>query len=124
MSTPEFRQQLVQKLGDESKRQLDAEYAESRDPYGRAWTPSKKPSGRTLIRTGVMRASAFLASVSAAGFRLAINVPYAVFHQYGTRSMPSRRLLPTTSGGLGVWRESLNRIAVDAVKGLINGRSD
>jgi len=75
----------------------------SHDPDGNPWRPLKKPradgSKKPLIRTGKLRDSFTLLTnrVKATGaFSTALlrsDVPYAIFHQRGTRTIPARRFI-------------------------------
>lgn len=119
MASPQFRQELSARLADEAKRQYTLDFQRQRDPYGAKWAPTKKPSGKTLIRTGYLRASGEVEVVSADGFRFRVYAPYGRFHQSGTFRMPQRMIVPSAMYGLGRWGEPFNRVAVAAVRGLL-----
>lgn len=108
------------------------EFRQSRDPYGNLWAPvhrdrakdrrararrvAKKLAARAdkpLIDTGRMRASV-IARVIGSEVRVAIPVEYASYHQYGTRSIARRQMLPEAdTGGLGHrWTQAINREAI------------
>jgi phage virion morphogenesis protein len=92
----------------------------SRDPYGTAWKPLKGARtrnkrggdrGKPLVDTGRLRGSLSYSDVSPRGFRLGSNVAYAPVHQYGSRKIPARPMLPTRDKGLGpVWARSVRQV--------------
>lgn len=68
------------------------------DPGYRAWKARHYPGAGTLVRTGRLRDSLTVAGqgVETAGPRSATigtRVPYAKYHQRGTRSMPARPIV-------------------------------
>lgn len=78
-------------------------FEESHDPDGVPWLPLKKPradgSKKPLVRTGKLRDSFLLlksnarTSGSLSTLLLRSDVPYAIFHQRGTRHIPKRRFI-------------------------------
>jgi phage gpG-like protein len=95
------------------------EFRQSRDPYGNPWKPvvrargkdlrararrlaAGKPvkSDKPLIDTGRLRASV-VARADGSTVRVALPVEYASYHQYGTRRIARRQILPEPdTGGL------------------------
>ena len=88
--------------GNYMEQETERQFATETDPDGVRWAalaPSTLAEKRRkgypesiLTRTGKMRRSV----VSVADTRsvlIAVDVPYAIFHQQGTRKMPQRRIL-------------------------------
>ena len=68
-------------------------------PFGTHWpaaAESTRSDGALLVATGRLRASLVEPDAgnleSATELRLGTDVPYAHFHQYGTRNMPARQI--------------------------------
>lgn len=117
---PELLPKLANRIGVAFVKEVGNQFRESRDPYGNAWAPvfrDRKRDRRArarrqakglppradkpLIDTGRLRASA-TARVEGDSVRVALPVEYASYHQYGTRAIQRRQILPEGStGGLG-----------------------
>ncbi|NER97508.1 MAG: hypothetical protein F6J86_27275 [Symploca sp. SIO1B1] len=88
--------------GNWMEQETERQFATETDPDGVRWAalaPSTLAQKRRLgypdsilTRTGKMRRS--VNSVAdARGVLIGVDVPYAIFHQQGTRKMPQRRIL-------------------------------
>ncbi|WP_163532723.1 phage virion morphogenesis protein [Helicobacter suis] len=71
----------------------------------RSWSPLKpktlryKPRNKPILeRSGLMR-SAVRVDIEGNSITARVNVPYAPFHQHGTRKMPQRRFMPFDDQG-------------------------
>ncbi len=97
---------LKKNLAAEALTQMQLGFRGSRDPYGQVWRPLKKRRGKPLLDTGRLRGS-FSYQVTSTGFRLGTVTVYAAAHQYGTRRIRARPMLPT--GQLGpIWSKAFN----------------
>lgn len=101
-------------------RLLQAEFRSGTDPYGRPW---RRLSRATLARgrhpppltdTGRLR-NGTGAKQGRAGIVLTVGAPYGKFHQYGTRHMPARRILPAF-GMPASWRQALDDAAQQSIR--------
>lgn len=130
MSHPEWREGLARQMGEETQRLYKRDFDKQVDPYGKPWAPSfdvaseqynrkKRFTQKTLIKTGYLRASGEVEVVNSTGFRFRVYAPYGQFHQTGTRRIPRRMIVPSSALGLGTWGAPLNRIAVQAIRGLM-----
>lgn len=98
----------VRQLGLESARLC---FATGTDPDGRPWVPSKKPRGKTGVKTGRTRA-ATRGRVEGAKVVWTNGSPVAGFLFRGTRRMPARNAL-----GLGERsRPELERLLADFLR--------
>ncbi len=172
----EVRMKISQRLGAAAMKQLNDEFRQERDPYGKAWAPlsstnrriaahaeklskaeaslgraqkfsaklrantsyagtnvasirEEKATARVdklrkkhpliLQDTGRMRNS-FSAQPTSTGFQVVTSVDYAKYHQYGTKHMPRRQLIPeTNTGGLGpLWGSALETEATTIIQQL------
>lgn len=95
--------QQVRRLGLEESR---ACFARSEDPDGRAWRPSRKPRGKTLVETGRLRAGT-RGRVEGSKVVWTNNVPYGVYLARGTRRLPARRFLGIGRRGLPALERAL-----------------
>jgi phage gpG-like protein len=95
------------------------EFRQSMDPYGKPWAPVDRSRGRDrrararraaagkpvrndkpLVDTGRLRASV-VARAEGSIVRISLPVEYASYHQYGTRRIKRRQILPEAdTGGL------------------------
>ncbi|WP_163556140.1 phage virion morphogenesis protein [Helicobacter suis] len=81
-------------------------FEQQRDPVtNQAWKPLKaktlryKPRNKPILeRSGLMR-SAVRVDIEGNSITARANVPYAQYHQLGTRQMPQRRFLPFNDQG-------------------------
>ncbi|NEP15199.1 MAG: hypothetical protein F6K14_34530 [Symploca sp. SIO2C1] len=84
------------------EQETERQFATETDPDGVRWAalaPSTLAQKRRLgypdnilTRTGKMRNSV-VAIADARSVLIGVDVPYAIFHQQGTRKMPQRRIL-------------------------------
>lgn len=136
-----FLPELGRRVSAAFMKEVADEFRESRDPYGNAWAPVERNrrkdrrararraarglairSDKPLIDTGRMRGSVIARMVGSA-VRVAIPVEYASFHQYGTRFIKRRQILPeVNTGGLGPrWTMALNREASAVLNKALGG---
>ena len=124
----ELLPKIAKRVGAAFIKQVADEFRESRDPYGNPWAPvfRDRPRDRRarasrvrrglavradkpLIDTGRLRASP-VAIINGTQVRIVMPVDYASYHQYGTRKMVRRQMLPEEdTGGLGDrWSMAVN----------------
>ncbi len=110
LSGPAFRAKLSQVLSAAAFKMTMDTFHRSTDPYGRAWARLKVRKGKPLLDTGRMRASTYFVPL-ASGFRVDFSANYAVHHQYGTRRMVRRQMIPMPeTGGLPpTWSERFDK---------------
>jgi hypothetical protein len=95
---------------------IDQGFAAGRDPYGQAWAklrPSTVARGRRpppLTDTGTMRRGVSVRPMAGAGIAVsfASDIP-SIFHQYGTRKMAARPMLPRGAFP-ATWARAIERI--------------
>uniref|UniRef100_UPI0013D16BB9 phage virion morphogenesis protein n=1 Tax=Helicobacter suis TaxID=104628 RepID=UPI0013D16BB9 len=81
-------------------------FEQQKDPVtNQAWKPLKaktarhKPRNKPILeKSGLMR-SAVRVDIEGNSIKARVNVPYAQFHQLGTRKMPQRRFMPFKDNG-------------------------
>lgn len=115
-----FIPELGRRVAAALMKEVADEFRHSRNPYGKPWAPLARERARNLranrrraakgkpprrskplIDTGRMRGSVIARAVGSE-VRVSIPVDYASYHQYGTRTIPQRQMLPEAStGGLG-----------------------
>lgn len=129
---PYLLPKLAKRIGAAFVKQVGDEFRESRDPYGNAWAPvqrnrlrdrrararrasaGKPPKAdKPLIDTGRLRGSV-VARSEGDEVRVALPVSYASYHQYGTRTIKRRQILPESdTGGLGArWSAAASKEAI------------
>lgn len=120
---------IAKRVGAAFIKQVADEFRESRDPYGNPWAPVFRTRARDvrarasrarrglapradkpLIDTGRLRASP-VARINGTEVRIALPVEYASYHQFGTRRIRRRQILPEAdTGGLGDrWTMAVNK---------------
>lgn len=104
-------------LGRRYTRMVDQQFSAGVDPYGVAWVPSKKKSGKTLIDTTTMRRSFTFATEGNDTLRIGTSGPagnYAGFHQTGTKKLPRRLMVPIAEQGLPpVWLDTARKVLLE-----------
>jgi phage gpG-like protein len=144
VASPGFREAIAKRLAASAMKLVADEFRDSKDPYGRGWLPVHRDRPRDrrarasamrrgnwqramrpdkpLVDTGRMR-SAVVAYADGTTVRVSIPVEYASFHQYGTRRIPQRQILPEEStGGLGpIWGEAFRKELSGAINDLVGG---
>ena len=89
-------------------RLINAGYRDSTDPYGMRWEPLKYRDGKPLVKTGAFR-DTWAAYPTPSGVRFLSGVDYGAYHQYGTRTIPFRRVIPMQRYGLPkAWSDIIN----------------
>jgi len=140
----QFREGLARRLAGTCTKLLADEFRQSCDPYGRPWAPvfrrrakDRKARQRAYLRasragkdlssvrdkplldTGRLRAAATASQLTqGTTVRVVIPVEYASYHQYGTRHIRQRQIIPMLeTGGLGpIWTEAFRKEMVLALK--------
>jgi phage gpG-like protein len=117
IGSPQFRETVARRLATAAIKLMADEFRDSRDPYGRPWRPLRRRVGKPLLNTGRLRAAAG-AFAQGATIRISIPVEYASYHQYGTRRIPQRQIVPTAAtGGLGpIWLPVFRREIEGAIR--------
>jgi phage gpG-like protein len=82
------RKGMVRVLAEEAVKQLDDEFRQSRDPYGRPWAPLTSRVGKPLLDTGTHLRSGLAPKLSASGFTISTPFKGAAVHQYGAVIRP------------------------------------
>lgn len=119
----DFIRGLMGEMGDAAVDLVRDEFAKSQDPYWNAWAPLKRPRPKhigagPLVKSGKLQGS-IRRYVSFAGFTLKARVPYAQFHQNGTRKMVARRFFPAEGLLPREWALSFEHIADSAIARLV-----
>jgi len=112
-----FRTKMMKALGEEVLKLIQEEFNTRADPWRRAWAETQRPNP-ILEDTGRLRRS-FRMESGPRTFRVYNATPYASFHQYGTRRLVSRKMIPdsTTSTELPRhWSEALGKVMVKRAK--------
>lgn len=122
MAKPEFSEELMGVLGSEVVRQIGFGFQTRSDVYGNYWKPRETEKPWPLLeKTGRMRASFRITSVSPEHVTVSSDCEYASFHQYGTKRLPVRGMIPFSNRGFGVWTQRLQYLAQQHVMGALRG---
>lgn len=121
IGSDEFRQSLLEQIGDYALDRIREEFLVGRDPYGNPWEPLKRPRmgfGGPLLKTGRLQ-NGMRKRVSKKMVKIYNNRPYAPFHQNGTKSIPARPMLPDRLPD--EWRAEFERMADEAIRRALSG---
>jgi phage gpG-like protein len=99
LSSGGFIGEVRRQVATDGLRLIAAGYRDSVDPYGASWQPLKYRNGKPLVLTGAFRDS-WMAYPTPTGVRFLSGVDYGAYHQYGTRTIPFRRVIPMQNYGL------------------------
>ncbi len=109
LGTGSFIDGVRRQVATEGLRLINAGYRDSTDPYGVRWQPLKARDGKPLVLTGAFR-NTWMAYPTATGVRFQSGVDYGAYHQYGTKHIPFRRVIPLKTMGLPkTWVDAINK---------------
>lgn len=118
IASPQFHDKLRASLAYAAEQEIIQGFDRSADPYGNRWAPLKAEKGRRaggqpLVDSGKLRAS-YAARQTGTGFEVHSRTSYAGYHQYGTKRIPARPMVPNRRDDLGpYWRRSFIRVIED-----------
>ena len=97
---------IHREIGNMIQNSIEESFEKEASPFGKAWTPSKKASGKTLTDTGTL-SSSFTVDADDDEVRVGTNLVYAPIHQFGGKAgrkrsvtLPARPFLPVKGGEL------------------------
>jgi len=114
IASVQFRMNVLKNLAEAARTEIVLGFATSTDPYGNRWAPlkakpgSRRYGGQPLRDRGILQNS-FNVEPTATGILIRA-VIYAGFHQYGTRRMVARRMVPVDNNLGPRWRRSFYRV--------------
>ncbi len=109
LSGDRFISEVRREVAYDGLRLIASGYKDSVDPYGSIWEPLKRRKGKPLVLTGAFR-DTWMAYPTATGVRFQSGVDYGAYHQYGTRTIPVRQVIPSTSRGMpGAWHALISK---------------
>ena len=108
LARKELLPRIVKNLQEEAIALVTEGFKAETDPYGSRWAPLARARRRggsiVLTNTARLRRSFTRLPATADGFRIGSNVGYGAHHQFGTRWLPRRMMVPIASRGLGpIW---------------------
>jgi phage gpG-like protein len=118
IASPQFHAKLRASLAYAAEQEIVQGFDRSADPYGNRWAPLKAERGRRaggqpLVDTGKLRSS-YEARQTGTGFEVRSRAGYAGYHQYGTKRIPARPMVPNRRDDLGpYWRRTFIRVIED-----------
>ncbi len=132
LASPEWRTNLSRQLAEQSLDLIDATFKGRKNPYGDKWTPTKQPNP-ILEKTGALRNSYSIVTVTPEGFSIRSSSPYSGYHQYGTHhaarsnvktkndtrehGLPARPMVPTSAAGMPAnWDRTFERIVIRFIR--------
>ena len=139
LADPKFVDALTKRMGAAAIKQMDDQYRESRDPYGKPWAPVNRTRAKDrkakasrarrglpfkadqpLVDSGRMKAASIAETSNKSGgstVRVSIPVEYASYHQEGTKHIKQRQIVPDEAGGLGDrWGRAMEREAEKLIR--------
>ncbi len=94
---------VFEDIGEELLSEFEAAWKSERDPLLRKWADLKESSlkrktgGYQILRDTGRLQNSFTVQTDKSGVTIGTNVEYAKYHQFGTKKMPKRMLLPDRS---------------------------
>lgn len=93
LASPKLAFEVADAMADATLGLVAEEFANERDPYGKAWAPKKRPDGRMILRGKTGRLIKFRkGAVNQHGFRVDAGADYYVFNQPKRKMLPEKRL--------------------------------
>lgn len=118
------RADVCREVERDIKAQLDSQFREGRDPFGRAYPPPKDGRNPPMVRSGALWRG-LIVRATADGDAVRIEVisdqEYAGYLQKGTRKMVPRLITPGNSLIAPAWRDAYTRAAKRALDRWIGG---
>lgn len=127
LGSPAMLREITGAMAGESATLYRKGFDKKVDPYGKLWPPRKeqikkrswRQTGSTLmVKSGDLRDDVRI-EADHGYFRLDVQMPYGVFHQFGTDNMVSRKIVPDAATGLGNWGAPLKRKMISTLRGLL-----
>lgn len=100
---PRFLERVIQKEAKLTRRMISEGFDKSQDPYGRAWKQTKQPN-KILVKTTRLRRSFRVTPLGRKSMMIRTGVFYAKFHQYGTRYIDVRKMIPEPGRPSTKWK--------------------
>jgi hypothetical protein len=100
----EVPSQASKQVATELTQELQLQFADGKDPYGKLWAPLKPSTlkkGRhppPLTDKGALKSGTRAIAMQGVGVQIELGEAYGFFHQKGTIKMVARRILP--AGGM------------------------
>ena len=106
-------QELSENLAEEALDLVAEGFKGEHDPSGRSWKPKKKPDGRSILvgKTSRLRRGWHRKVANTRGFTIGPAVKYAGYHQFGTRTIPARRMVPKRGRLPSAWKSGFSHVA-------------
>ena len=96
---------LHRHIGNILQNSIEESFESEASPFGKAWTPSKKATGKTLTDSGTL-SSSFTVQASKEDVTVGTNLVYAAIHHFGGQAgrkrsvtLPARPFLPVSNSG-------------------------
>jgi phage gpG-like protein len=126
IASPQFRHRVLQNVAEAARTEIVLGFERGADPYGRKWEPLKARRGRRiggqpLLDTGRLRSS-FFVSPTSQGIVVRTNVSYAGYHQFGTRRIPARPMLPSGKELGPFWRRAFEGVLEQQLRTVMRRR--
>ncbi len=99
LNSGSFIGEVRREVATEGLKLINKGYRDSTDPYGNRWHALKSGFRKPLVLTGAFR-DTWMAYPTPVGVRFVNGVDYGTFHQYGTKNIPVRMVIPKTYLGL------------------------
>lgn len=113
--------QLSKPVSEEINKFIQSQFAQGQDPYGKDWAPlmpstiKRKGHSSILVEKGKLAASTVAIPMSGAGIELR-SIDYGNFHQFGTKYMVAREILPGRDELPLAWQAAIKKAFSDKMK--------
>lgn len=91
------KSRLLERMANNAVNHFKVEVFDSRSFDGKSWAPNNVQDGRQqLVKTGRLRQGYKIAGRTQNSIKVINDVPYAVYHNEGTKHLPKRQLIGET----------------------------
>jgi phage gpG-like protein len=106
---------VLENMANNAVNHFKVEAFDRRSFDGKSWEPNKKQDGRQqLVKTGRMRESITILSRTSDTRKVGTNVPYAQYHNEGTKHLPKRQFIGSSreleAENKGLLRQFMNTV--------------
>ena len=98
--------------------QVEKAFSKQVSPYNETWPPIKDGERFDLAR-GLR--NSFKGSYTPTSAKIESPLKYAIYHQYGTKHLPARKMIPEEGKGFGNWKGPILTTARKVLKSTMDG---
>jgi len=99
------------KVAERAETRLRKQHNRGKDPYGAKWKRRKKAYPWKILRKTLAMLGGVSVRAVKRSIEIQITVGYGIFHQFGTKNMAMRMIIPSKGRGLpGIWKADFAKV--------------